>query len=119
MSIYGDIILDHYHNPRNYKTISQKTHAVEVKNPLCGDELTMEAIIKGGKLIDIGFSGQGCAISLASASLLTEFVKDTPVEELKGITPEDVVGLLHVELSPNRLKCALLSLEALKKILSQ
>ncbi len=117
MSIYGDIILDHYEYPRNKKTIENHTHAVDVSNPLCGDELSMEAVIKDGIVTDIGFHGEGCAISIASASILTEYAMNKSVKELSGLTPQRVLAILKVELSPNRMKCGLLAWEALLRLL--
>jgi nitrogen fixation NifU-like protein len=76
----------------------------------------MEIIDKSGKVVEIAFSGEGCAISMASASMLTEFVKGKSIEELKILTPEDIIKLLGIEITASRLKCALLPLEALKKL---
>lgn len=119
MTIYSDIILDHSRFPRNYGSLKNPTQSVEVKNPLCGDEITMEVIIRDGIVKEVGFIGQGCAISTASASLLSTEIVGKTTDEIKKISKEDVLRLLHVDLSPNRLKCALLSLEALKKLLMQ
>lgn len=118
MSIYGDIILDHYQFPRNNKKIEHPTHTVHVSNPLCGDEIDMEAIITDGILTEIGFYGQGCAISVASASLLTEYAKNKQVSELKTLSTDDVLKMLNVELSPNRMKCGLLAWEGLIKLIT-
>lgn len=117
MSIYGDIILDHYQFPRNNNKLQNPTHAVHVSNPLCGDEIDMEAIIEDGILKEIGFHGQGCAISVASASLLTQYAKNKPVSELKTLSTDDVLKMLNVELSPNRMKCGLLAWEGLLKLI--
>ncbi len=119
MSIYGDIILDHYHYPRNKRKLEKPTKTIHVDNPLCGDSLDMEIIEFNGKIKDIGFTGDGCAISLASASLLTEYSKGKSVSKIKGINKDFVVGLLNIELSPNRLKCALLPWEGLMKVLNK
>ncbi len=117
MSIYGDIILDHYHNPRNFKKLEKATAKVHVDNPLCGDSIDIAIYEKKGLVGDIGFVGQGCAISLASASLLTEYIKGKSKSEIKKIDPDFVLGLLHIELSPNRIKCALLPWEGIMKLL--
>ncbi len=119
MSIYGDIILDHYHYPRNKKKLDKPTKTVHVDNPLCGDSLDMEIKVSGGKITEIGFSGEGCAISLASASLLTEYVKGKSVSKITSINKDNVIGLLNIELSPNRLKCALLPWEGLIKLVNK
>jgi nitrogen fixation NifU-like protein len=119
MSIYQDIILEHYRNPRNKGHMHHATKSVDADNPVCGDDLHLELKIENGIVTDIAFSGSGCAISQASASLLYEYVKGKPIEEILKIDTDTMLQLLGIELSPVRLKCALLSLEALKKALSQ
>lgn len=118
MSLYQDQILDHYRNPRNFGTLEKATHHAEAKNPTCGDSLCMDIAIQNGTISDVRFSGSGCAISQASASLLTEYVKGETVETARALEPNVVLELLGVTLSPARLKCGLLSLETLKKTLS-
>ncbi|MDP2838043.1 MAG: SUF system NifU family Fe-S cluster assembly protein [Candidatus Moranbacteria bacterium] len=117
-SIYQDIILDHYRNPRNHGTIAHPTHQAKALNASCGDKLQMDIIIKNDIILDVKFSGVGCAISQAAASLLTETVAKKPVTEVLVLEPQDVLTLLGVPLSPSRIKCALLSLETLKKTLN-
>jgi nitrogen fixation NifU-like protein len=119
MSIYGDIILDHYNFPRNNIKLAKPSAHIHVDNPLCGDSLDMEIVEKNGRIREIGFTGQGCAISIASASLLTEFVKGKTKDEVLKIDKDNVVGLLNIELSPNRLKCALLAWEGMIKLAKQ
>lgn len=118
MSLYQDLILDHYRNPRNQGKLAKATHRSAANNPTCGDKLQMDIIVKNDIIEDVRFSGSGCAISQASASLLTEYVKKKSVEKALALTPENVLELLGVALSPARLKCGLLSLETLKKTLS-
>lgn len=115
MSIYQDIILDHYNFPRNKGKLQNPTHAVDLTNPLCGDKIQMEVEAKDGKVVEIGFTGEGCAISIASASMVTEYAKGKTIQELLKLDKDFVLELLGIELTPNRLKCALLSLEALHK----
>lgn len=119
MSIYEDIILDHYQNPRNNKSLENPTSEVDVHNPLCGDKLHVEIHDKEGIVEEVGFTGEGCAISVASASLLSEYAKGKSKKELQSLKKEDVLGLLGIELTPNRMKCALLSWEALVKTVSR
>ncbi|OGI26431.1 MAG: SUF system NifU family Fe-S cluster assembly protein [Candidatus Moranbacteria bacterium RIFCSPHIGHO2_12_FULL_54_9] len=119
MSIYQDLILDHYRNPRNHGVLDKATHRAEALNPTCGDRLQMDILIRNDIITDVKFSGSGCAISQASASLLTEYVKKMPMTEALAIEPKDILELLGVALSPNRLKCGLLSLETLKKTLRE
>jgi len=117
MSIYSEIILDHYQNPRNFGTIKKPNKKVKVANFLCGDRIEMMVVFDGEKLSKIKFKGIGCAISLASASMLTEFAKGKTKDELKKIDKQFIIKMLGFNLGVNRLKCALLPLEALKKIL--
>ncbi|MDD2766789.1 MAG: SUF system NifU family Fe-S cluster assembly protein [Candidatus Moranbacteria bacterium] len=117
MSLYQDLILDHYRNPRNQGTLKSATHSAEAANLSCGDRLHIDIIVKNDIIEDVRFSGSGCAISQASASLLTESVKKMPIEKALALEPKDILELLGVTLSPTRLKCGLLSLETLKKTL--
>ena len=113
--MYQENILDHYKNPRNFGKIENASVHHHEKNPLCGDELDMFLVIdKNKKVADVKFNGHGCAISQASASMLTEHVKGKSIDELKKMTKEDILEMLGIPLSPVRLKCALLSLDTLK-----
>lgn len=116
MSIYQDLILDHYRTPRNHGELKNPTGTVKLFNPLCGDKIQMDVVASNGTITDIAFSGSGCAISQASASMLTEYAKNKSVEELKNIDKTFIIDMIGVTLSPNRLKCALLSWEALIKL---
>lgn len=115
--IYQEIILDHYRNPRNHGHLECPTHQARALNASCGDKLQMDIRIKNDIIDDVRFSGVGCAISQASASLLTEHVKGQSAKEALALEPKDVLELLGVTLSPSRIKCGLLSLETLKKTL--
>jgi nitrogen fixation NifU-like protein len=117
MSIYQELILDHYNNPRNRGTLDHPTNTVDVYNPLCGDKIHMEIETKGKEVTSIAFSGEGCAISQATASMLTEHAKGKSPDELRKLDKEFILELIGVELSPNRLKCALLPWEALLKLI--
>ena len=102
--IYREIILDHYRNPRNKGKINNPDVVIHDSNPLCGDQIK-----------DINFDGKGCAISQASASMLTEMVMDKPLTTAKDISKDEIlenIGLTN--LGPARIKCALLSLKVLK-----
>jgi len=118
MNIYSELILDHYQNPRNYGKISKPTFSSKVSNPLCGDEIELTVKIKDKKVAEIKFQGKGCAISKASASMLTEYLKEKPEVELKKIDKDFIIKMLGIELGVNRIKCALLPLEAIKKLKS-
>ena len=113
--IYREIILDYYRNPRNYGKIPDPDIAQRDSNPLCGDELEMHLNIKDDKVADVKFTGKGCAISQASASMLTELILGKDFEYVKKLTKEDILDNLGLhDLGPARIKCALLSLKVLK-----
>jgi nitrogen fixation protein NifU and related proteins len=118
-SLYQDILLDHYRNPRNNGVLLSPTHHGEAENLSCGDALKMDIEVRDDKIKKIQFTGSGCAVSQASASLLTEKVSGMHSDEARSLSPEAVLELLQVPLSPTRIKCALLSLETLKKTLVQ
>jgi nitrogen fixation protein NifU and related proteins len=113
--IYREIILDHYRNPRNKGKLPQADVSTHDSNPLCGDEIDIHLKVEQGKIKDIKFEGRGCAISQASASMLTEMVLDKPLTAVKDLAKDDIlenIGLMN--LGPARIKCALLSLKVLK-----
>ena len=114
MNIYQEDILDHYENPSNYGTLEDATISYEEDNPLCGDKIRMDLKVEDGIIQDIRFSGHGCTISQASASMLTEQIKGKPLEEVKKLSRDDILDMLGIPLGPVRLKCALLSLKVLK-----
>ena len=90
----------------------------EGSNPLCGDRITLMLGIRDGVVAEVGFTGRGCAISQASASLLTDEIKGKPLDEVAKLNTQDLLDLLGIEISPARLKCALLSLDTLEHALS-
>jgi len=112
--LYRDIILDHYRSPRNKGILDPADYSYEDVNPLCGDEIRIDVRVKDDKIDEIAFSGRGCAISQASASILMEMTEGKSLEEVKAITKEDLLEELMVPISPARMKCALLSLKVLK-----
>jgi nitrogen fixation NifU-like protein len=116
--LYRDYILEHYRHPHNFGVLETPTSKYEGANPLCGDRITMMLGIADGVVKEVAFTGRGCAISQASASLLTDEIKGKTVEEVEKMTPEDVLDLIGVEISPARLKCALLSLDTLSHALA-
>jgi nitrogen fixation protein NifU and related proteins len=111
---YREYILDHYKNPRNFGRIERADVSHEENNPLCGDVVGMDFKLRDGYIEDVKFHGRGCAISQASASLLTERLKGISLEEARNIGKEDVLDELGIDISPARLKCALLPLKVLK-----
>ena len=116
-SIYREIILDHYQNPRNRGTLDPSDYSYEDNNPLCGDEVRIDVRVTDDAIQDIAFSGQGCAISQASASILMELVDGKTLDEVKALGKDELLDEIGIELSPARLKCALLSLKVLKAAL--
>lgn len=113
--IYREIILDYYRNPRNFGKIDSPDISIRDSNPLCGDEIEIHVKFDGDKVKDIKFTGKGCAISQASASMLTEMIMGKNLEDVKKVGKEDVLESLGLpNLGPARIKCALLSLKTLK-----
>jgi len=117
-ALYRDFILDHYRNPRNAGTLEEPDASFEDLNPLCGDKIRMDLRIRDGVVEDVKFKGRGCAISQASASLLTESIKGKRIDEIDTIGNEDVLENLGISISAARLKCALLGLKVLKQALA-
>lgn len=116
--LYRDEILEHYRQPHNFGTLDDPDASYEGNNPLCGDRITMMVSIDGaGNVHDVAFSGRGCAISQASASLLTDEIRGRSIGEVKAMRNQDILDLLGIEISPARLKCALLSLDTLQHAL--
>ena len=118
-ALYRDYILEHYRHPHNFGIIEAPDARYEGANPLCGDRITMMLGIRDGVVAEVAFTGRGCAISQASASLLTDEIKGKPVDEVAKLTADDVLDLLGIEISPARLKCALLSLETVSRALEE
>lgn len=112
--IYQDQILDHYKHPRNKGNLERATHQARESNPLCGDDITLLLQVEGSDRIkDIRFEGAGCAISQASASMLTERLKGKTLEEARSLGKEEILRMLGIPLSAVRMKCALLALQVL------
>jgi len=114
--IYRELILDYYRNPRNFGKLEKFDIDARDTNPLCGDEIEMQIRVGEGKKIEeIKFVGKGCAISQASASMLTELAKGKQLDWVKQVTKEDIFKMLgNPDLGPSRVKCALLGMKVLK-----
>ncbi len=111
--IYRQYILDHYREPRNHGHLDHPdVHAADT-NPLCGDRVEIDLKLEGERVSAVRFAGRGCAISQASASMLTEKIEDATLDELKALTPDDVLEMLGIEIGPARQRCALLALRVL------
>ncbi|HEY1881871.1 MAG TPA: SUF system NifU family Fe-S cluster assembly protein [Candidatus Cybelea sp.] len=111
---YRDYILDHYRSPRNFGNFENPDVEAEDLNPLCGDQIKMELKVDDGVIRDVRFSGKGCAISQASASMLTEQVKGMKLADVAKLSKEAVLDNVGIGISPTRMKCAMLGLRVLK-----
>jgi nitrogen fixation NifU-like protein len=114
MDLYAEEILDHYKHPRHFGHLNEPTLTFHDRNPLCGDEITLELQIADGKIADVAFTGHGCAVSRAAASMMSEEIIGKSLDELRGWQKENITDLLGIEVGPVRIKCALLPLKALK-----
>jgi nitrogen fixation protein NifU and related proteins len=117
--LYREQILEHYKRPRNWSPPAPEIEAPDLEfedtNPLCGDTLRVQIALDGERRVaDVRFSGHGCAISQAAASLSSDEVKGMPVDELLQLDKSFVLDLLGIDISATRIKCALLSLKVLK-----
>lgn len=118
-SMYQEEILELYKNPLNYGTIEKPTHWKTEFNPLCGDQITIFLVVEKGKLKEIKFECQACAICTAAASLLTEKIKNKSVKNIEQMSLKDIEKEMGIKIIPTRIKCALLSLEAVKGALKK
>jgi len=136
--LYQDIVLEHHAHPRHAGQIAAATHRARLDNPLCGDRVTLQLRVEGDRIAEAGFEGDGCAISIASASLLTTMVAARTIDEARGIDAElrrllsrgadhehadrgrlgDLVALEGTRLFPSRIQCATLAWDALTRALS-
>jgi nitrogen fixation NifU-like protein len=134
--LYKEVILDHYKNPRNKRALAEASVSLHKNNPLCGDEITIHAKLQDGTVADVAFEGQGCSISQASASMLTEAVQGRSVKEAAGLAEEfrsmmegraepdedqlgDLMALRGVVKYPVRIKCAVLGWDVLQDALAE
>jgi nitrogen fixation NifU-like protein len=134
--LYKEVILDHYRSPRNKRALSDATVTLSKNNPLCGDEITIHARVEDGKVTEVAFEGQGCSISQASASMLTENVAGKTVDDANALASEfrsmmegeadpdedefgDLMALKGVVKYPVRIKCAVLGWDVLQDALGQ
>src|SRR5262245_17524836 len=116
-NIYSAILLDHFRNPRNYGSLPSPGITYEEFNPLCGDRIRIELSISDNRIAEARFVGDGCAISIAAASMLTELILNADIEEADVISSEMLLSSLKSDIKPSRMKCALLPLEALHSCL--
>ena len=109
--MYRQQILDHYKNPRNYGELEEPTYSHTGENPMCGDTIEMDVVLDDAEehIERVAFRGDGCAISQASASMLSEQLHGMSVDELREMDRDDVIDMLGVDISPMRVKCAVLA----------
>jgi len=125
MNIYREVIMDHYKNPRNFGKLEDYDLENYENNPLCGDELKVFIKLDGEKIKDIKFEASGCAISIATSSILTEHligkeIEDgKEIEEIENLKREDILNMINIDLSVSRIKCAMLSLLTIKNALNR
>lgn len=110
--LYSDLLLDHFRHPRNYGSLQAPDVSYEAFNPLCGDRIRMEVKLDNDTISEARFKGDGCAISMAAASLLTELVVGTEISEL--IPDDQLISALQSDIQPARVQCATLPLAALR-----
>jgi len=116
-SMYREHILELYKSPSNFGILENATSQATEHNSICGDEITVQLLIKNNKISDIKFYGSGCVISLVASSLLTEKIKGMKIKDVMNLEKKDILKLLKIHITSSRIKCALLSLEATKKAL--
>jgi nitrogen fixation protein NifU and related proteins len=113
-SLYREVILDHYKNPRGHGVIDDPDVQAEGQNPLCGDEVSIALAFEGDTIADVKFEGRGCAISQAATSMLMEMVRGRTAQEVASMSRDELLDEVGIPLTPIRLKCALLGLGVLK-----
>jgi nitrogen fixation NifU-like protein len=113
-SIYSNVLLDHFRNPRNYGSLPAPNAAYEEFNPLCGDRIRIELEISDNRIAKAGFVGDGCAISVAAASMLTELILNAEIDQNDVVSGDKLLSSLKSDIKPSRIKCAMLPLEALR-----
>ena len=112
--LYRELILDHYQHPHNHGEIPGADISYEDSNPLCGDKIRIDIKLKNNIVEDVKFNGKGCAISQASASMLTDELLGKSLDEIKAMDKQFILDMLGIPLGPTRVKCALLPLKVIK-----
>ena len=117
MDLYQEEILEHYHNPLNSGKLSNLTHARCANNPTCGDKICVTILVIDNIINDINFEGEGCAISQASSSMITDKIKGKKVSYALSLTKDDIIEMLGIKIGIGRIRCALLGIETIQKAL--
>jgi nitrogen fixation NifU-like protein len=118
-NLYREFLLDHYKNPKNKRKIEHADVHAQDSNPLCGDEVEIFMKLNNAHIKDVSFEGKGCVISMASASMLSEYVTDKNIADVKNMTREQWLEMINLPLTPTRIKCAMLPLATMKKGIMQ
>lgn len=113
--MYQEELMDHYHHPRHNGQLADPDIDTQEVNPSCGDSVSMQAKVVNNKIVEIAFTGKGCVISQATASMLCEYALHKSLSELQEFSTQNLLELIKISLGPTRLKCALLSLHALQE----
>ena len=114
-ALYSDVLLDHFRHPRNYGSLNAPDISYESFNPLCGDRIRIELKLHNTIVAEVRFKGDGCAISTAAASMLTELLIGATIEQITAISDDQLISALESDIKPARQQCALLPLEALRQ----
>jgi len=117
--MYIDRVIDHYKNPRNKKVLKIYTAEFEDENILCGDRIKFQVLIEHNKIVDIGFTGSGCILSIASASILSEYARGKSIHEILSLSDDRFINIIGVKPGKSRINCLLLPLRVLKKAIKQ
>jgi nitrogen fixation NifU-like protein len=118
MDLYREEILDHYKNPRNFGEVESPSSKVHEANASCGDTIEISVRVTGGMIEDIKFNGEGCALSVAATSMLTERIRGKSVEFLEELNEKYMLDLIGTDVSSGRMNCVLMPLRTIEKVLS-
>lgn len=119
MDLYKQQLLDHYQNPHNFRILDDATHEAYAVNPLCGDDITVFLKIKDQMIEDISFQSQSCLVTMATASIVTDFLKGKTLKQISELSLDNIIELLGTPLTSSRQQCALVVINAVKKAISQ
>jgi nitrogen fixation NifU-like protein len=119
MDIYREKLLDHYNNPRNFGELASCDTSTELENASCGDLIKVQLSLDNNVIQEAKFTGEGCAVAIASASILTEYIKGKSVTDVMNLDLDTFIKIIGIELTLSRMRCANLSLEATKSALKQ
>lgn len=117
--MYKENVIENFKNPKNFGELKNPSKSTTVYNEVCGDLIRMQVSFEGNKIKDIKFKGSGCALSIASSSLFTEFVKGKEISKLKSLGKKEVLNIIKIPVTSSRVKCVLMPLFALRKLLDE